>query len=109
MRISDWSSDVCSSDLVCPIASPASMPVVTKAVVDSRQRRHKLVNLRVSPTPQFLTKVLAMSDALTYRAAGVDIDAGNELVERIKPLVKRTPRAEEPGRASCRERQCPFV
>ncbi|MCG8369017.1 MAG: phosphoribosylformylglycinamidine cyclo-ligase [Proteobacteria bacterium] len=31
---------------------------------------------------------------LTYRAAGVDIDAGNELVERIKPLVKRTLRPE---------------
>jgi phosphoribosylformylglycinamidine cyclo-ligase len=24
---------------------------------------------------------------LTYRDAGVDIDAGDELVERIKPLV----------------------
>ena len=29
---------------------------------------------------------------LTYRDAGVDIDAGNALVERIKPLVKRTHR-----------------
>jgi phosphoribosylformylglycinamidine cyclo-ligase len=31
---------------------------------------------------------------LTYRDAGVDIDAGNSLVERIKPLVARTARAE---------------
>jgi phosphoribosylformylglycinamidine cyclo-ligase len=31
---------------------------------------------------------------LTYRDAGVDIDAGDELVERIKPLVKRTMRKE---------------
>ncbi len=38
-----------------------------------------------------------MSDALTYRAAGVDIDAGNALVERIKPLVKRTIRPEVMG------------
>ena len=30
----------------------------------------------------------------TYRDAGVDIDAGDELVERIKPLVKRTQRPE---------------
>jgi phosphoribosylformylglycinamidine cyclo-ligase len=31
---------------------------------------------------------------LSYRDSGVDIDAGDELVERIKPLVKRTQRAE---------------
>ncbi len=38
-----------------------------------------------------------MSDALTYRAAGVDIDAGNAVVECIKPLVKRTFRPEVMG------------
>lgn len=38
-----------------------------------------------------------MPDALTYRDAGVDIDAGNALVERIKPLVKRTFRPEVMG------------
>ncbi|MCP5089326.1 MAG: phosphoribosylformylglycinamidine cyclo-ligase [Gammaproteobacteria bacterium] len=31
---------------------------------------------------------------LTYKDAGVDIDAGNELVEQIKPLVSRTRRPE---------------
>jgi phosphoribosylformylglycinamidine cyclo-ligase len=31
---------------------------------------------------------------ITYRDAGVDIDAGDELVERIKPVVKRTMRKE---------------
>ncbi len=34
---------------------------------------------------------------LTYRDAGVDIDAGNEVVERIKPLVRRTFRPEVMG------------
>ena len=37
------------------------------------------------------------STPLTYRDAGVDIDAGNEVVERIKPLVKRTYRPEVMG------------
>ncbi len=32
--------------------------------------------------------------SLTYRDAGVDIDAGNTLVERIKPHAQRTKRPE---------------
>lgn len=35
--------------------------------------------------------------SLTYRDAGVDIDAGNAVVERIKPLVKRSFRPEVMG------------
>jgi phosphoribosylformylglycinamidine cyclo-ligase len=34
------------------------------------------------------------SGSLSYRAAGVDIDAGDALVERIKPLARRTMRPE---------------
>ncbi len=34
------------------------------------------------------------ASGITYRDAGVDIDAGDALVERIKPLVKRTQRPE---------------
>jgi phosphoribosylformylglycinamidine cyclo-ligase len=34
---------------------------------------------------------------MTYRDAGVDIDAGNEVVERIKPLVRATMRPEVLG------------
>ena len=37
------------------------------------------------------------NESLTYRAAGVDIDAGNAVVERIKPLVKKTFRPEVMG------------
>ncbi|HET8899581.1 MAG TPA: phosphoribosylformylglycinamidine cyclo-ligase [Rhodanobacteraceae bacterium] len=36
-------------------------------------------------------------EPLSYRAAGVDIDAGEAVVERIKPLVKRTFRPEVMG------------
>jgi len=35
-----------------------------------------------------------MTNPLTYKDAGVDIDAGNSFVERIKPLVARTSRKE---------------
>ncbi len=37
------------------------------------------------------------SSSLTYRDAGVDIDAGDALVERIKPFAKRTMRPEVMG------------
>jgi phosphoribosylformylglycinamidine cyclo-ligase len=36
-------------------------------------------------------------EQLSYRAAGVDIDAGNQLVDRIKPAVRRTSRPEVLG------------
>ena len=32
--------------------------------------------------------------SMTYRDAGVDIDAGNQLIEKIKPFVAKTKRAE---------------
>jgi len=41
--------------------------------------------------------VTAAPTPLTYRDAGVDIDAGDELVERIKPFAKRTMRPEVMG------------
>jgi phosphoribosylformylglycinamidine cyclo-ligase len=41
-----------------------------------------------------LTKPETPSDSLSYRDAGVDIDAGDALVEAIKPYAKRTLRPE---------------
>lgn len=35
---------------------------------------------------------MTQPSSLTYKDAGVDIDSGNQLVDRIKPLVKRTTR-----------------
>ena len=40
---------------------------------------------------------MADTTPITYRDAGVDIDAGDELIERIKPAVKRSMRAEVLG------------
>jgi phosphoribosylformylglycinamidine cyclo-ligase len=37
---------------------------------------------------------MSPSDSITYKDAGVDIEAGDELVERIKPAVKRSMRKE---------------
>ncbi len=37
------------------------------------------------------------TEGLSYRSAGVDIDAGDALVEAIKPFAKRTMRKEVLG------------
>ena len=54
-----------------------------------------------APSPQARPIVTQSTSSdhrpLTYRDAGVDIDAGNEVVERIKPLVRRTLRPEVLG------------
>ena len=44
-----------------------------------------------------MTPSTPSTPGLTYRDAGVDIDAGNDVVERIKPLVRRTMRPEVLG------------
>jgi phosphoribosylformylglycinamidine cyclo-ligase len=40
------------------------------------------------------THIMNEAPGISYRDAGVDIDAGDELVERIKPLVRRSQRPE---------------
>ena len=49
---------------------------------------------RSSPLDTSLNEKSTTKNSLSYRRAGVDIDAGNELVERIKPAVKNTMRPE---------------
>src|SRR3990167_7823028 len=44
-----------------------------------------------------MAPIMSAPTALTYRDAGVDIDAGNTVVERIKPLVQRSFRPEVMG------------
>lgn len=44
-----------------------------------------------------MSKESINNDSLNYRDAGVDIDAGNELIHRIKPLIAKTRRPESLG------------
>ncbi|HET7930236.1 MAG TPA: phosphoribosylformylglycinamidine cyclo-ligase [Rhodanobacteraceae bacterium] len=65
----------------------------------SAQSRRQRLSLPILPLPDVCpgTHVSTHDEALSYRAAGVDIDAGNAVVERIKPLVARSFRPEVMG------------
>jgi hypothetical protein len=70
---------------------PAPIPSIPAQFVPQRMNRgRRPAKSSMSHSP----KHDAASDALSYRDAGVDIDAGDSLVERIKPFAKRTLRPE---------------
>jgi phosphoribosylformylglycinamidine cyclo-ligase len=58
----------------------------------------RAAKIRVCPASDApVTHPPPAAPGMTYRDAGVDIDAGNEVVERIKPLVRRSFRPEVMG------------
>src|SRR3546814_4984289 len=87
MRISDWSSDVCSSDLIfAPSPGPGCdvARTFTAAAWDD-----------LDAVDAFAAAV----DVVTYEFENVDLD----VVDRLAASVP------ENGRASCRERVCQYV
>src|SRR3546814_20895119 len=108
MRISDWSSDVCSSDLSCCW----------------RWKARNSSNPQ-SPIPNAMTeaKRLAAEKAIEFVEDGmiVGVGTGSTVAWFIDALARdpaRTPnwrrenwprRTQEIGRASCRERVCQYV
>src|ERR1700749_257749 len=63
----------------------------------TRSRRLKrMYNTTRASAARRATHIMNEAEApgISYRDAGVDIDAGDELVERIKPLVRRSQRRE---------------
>lgn len=60
-------------------------------VSEKAERNHEIIDQRF---PNRVCHSTMTNKPLTYKDAGVDIVAGNELVERIKPIVARTQRSE---------------
>src|SRR3546814_16635243 len=91
MRISDWSSDVCSSDLPSDSAlSPASL--VKNAFIPG------IVMVRyISPNEKGRSGLAAIHDAMPTKAVRAD------------SVQNASPFSGEIGRASCRERVCTYV
>src|SRR3546814_5361897 len=96
MRISDWSSDVCSSDLPNVDPPPAS---VNKAVPFCRKGE------RSKGRQAFMPQRKSIPEQMT--AIGFDVPGSAEV---LKPMVRPVPQPAKNevqiGRAECRERVC---
>src|SRR3546814_11705971 len=122
MRISDWSSDVCSSDLVQRIKALGlrrGLPQTVPRILDI------LLDLPLFPSRSRVTELSFEQIVADHRQeACVDgaFLATPDLVDRRAHIVIDTPArhaaqhaegvimgVEQSGRASCRERVCQYV
>src|SRR3546814_12312643 len=115
MRISDWSSDVCSSDLPPPrgvdLAEPLAVVVdenppfpCQRLLAPALQYERCLAIERDMPcAPRFCGRAGHGHDA------PFEIDVRPVEVEQFTPPRAGVDREEKIGRASCRERVCQYV
>src|SRR3546814_4118118 len=89
MRISDWSSDVCSSDLRIVIARGNAFDVVAPVIGLDRALRTKHDARRHGRFATGMTDVVAL--------------------QPLRRLVQVKNVSQEIGRAACRERVCQYV
>src|SRR3546814_17081923 len=91
MRISDWSSDVCSSDLVC---LPARDEAATVGVIVERLRKSLVEDV------DLVDEVLVVDDHSTDRTAEVAATAGARVVA-VDDVVPELGGGEGEGEALC--------
>src|SRR3546814_14133738 len=105
MRISDWSSDVCSSDLFKPGGFDLTrLPNFNNFEFDAERNTNYEIGLKGNVLDRKLrfSAALFWTDYSDFQAQAFD---GLNLVTRNAELF----RIKEIGRASCRERVCQYV
>src|SRR3546814_14210166 len=116
MRISDWSSDVCSSDLPAPLA-PRQRGAVrlqrgTGFLRSRSQDRHGVKHRRAHDgSSQWGDKVMADAahpDRAPNRPT-VDQTPDPDEIDRTPATERGSKLPHKIGRASCRERVCQYV
>src|SRR3546814_10263407 len=100
MRISDWSSDVCSSDLALQIRELLEDEIQRKAILDDRLGTEEEICARLGTSRHVLRQAIRVLESQGV----VESQRG-----RSRGLVAGTPKiaAAEIGSASCRARVCP--
>src|SRR3546814_13487993 len=97
MRISDWSSDVCSSDLAMKHGSKDETALIRDAIMHGRVEQLEAVLKAVESTGAIpYTRALAERHSL-------------KAVESLGDLPDSPHKKAKIGRASCRERVCQYV
>src|SRR3546814_5916985 len=111
MRISDWSSDVCSSDLLpqeplvfrrARFSLALSLLMPAFSLPHPPQLDHSAASLDAGRSPTQSTKLIAAASAVCLSPA--TLSAHNHLTSELLRTLSR-----EIGRASCRERVCQYV
>src|SRR3546814_4762408 len=122
MRISDWSSDVCSSDLLDlpALDDPAWQKLARSTGASSRdeiladiglgKRLAAVVARRFAPEHQLVATTAAAVDEITSARSAPILIQGNEgQAVQLAPCCGPLPGDPKLGRASCRERVCQYV
>src|SRR3546814_16935839 len=100
MRISDWSSDVCSSDLVVPVIGAVFDTVQAPSLAEQRSDGAR-------PGEQAALRTQIALPCRIGFAFAVQIAQGRQECPRHVFRVVQVPFAI--GRASCRESECQYV
>src|SRR3546814_5940231 len=103
MRISDWSSDVCSSDLRVKLAKELS-----------RRSTGQTLYILDEPTTglhfEDVRKLLEVLQALVEQGNSVIVIEHNlDVIKTADYILDLGPEGGEIGRASCRDRVCQYV
>src|SRR3546814_11789748 len=104
MRISDWSSDVCSSDLIRPASSQVD-DLLGEIRLRAEKKERVLVTVLTKRMAEDLTDYLHENGAkVRYMHSDVDTVERAEIIRDLRLGV-----FDAIGRASCRERVCQYV
>src|SRR3546814_17721710 len=103
MRISDWSSDVCSSDLL--IAADKAAPYLMRRTEDVARETFAFgIASDVRPAPAVGRRISRAATHAEHIGAGSEQEKGGHAEDRDRPAAHLAPG--QIGRASWRERVC---